>query len=201
MIDASDFVAGALSLDFINTVGGTRAGAHIDRLETYRDLLDWAVMGRAMTRASADRLAAHAADEPVVAEKVLAAAKAFREALYAIFATKAHGYAAPQPALDLVNAWIGKGLSHARLVREDEGFAWGWDGADTPDAPLWAIARDAGELLTGGPLDRVTECASDTCGWLFLDSTKNRSRRWCDMRGCGNRDKVRRYRAKPAAGP
>jgi predicted RNA-binding Zn ribbon-like protein len=195
MIDASEFVAGALCLDFINTVGGTRTGTYTDRLETYGDLLEWAVVGRVLTRANVGRLAAHAADEPVVAEKVLAAAKALREALHGIFAARAHEEATPKAALDLVNAWIGVALSHVRLVREGEGFAWGWDGADAPDAPLWAIARDASELLTRGPLDRLTECASDTCGWLFLDSTKNHSRRWCDMRGCGNRDKVRRYRA------
>src|SRR5271156_2908653 len=82
MIDASEFVAGALCLDFINTVGGTRTGAYTDRLESYGDLLEWAVVGRALTRASAGRLAPHAADEPVVAEKVLAAAKALREALH-----------------------------------------------------------------------------------------------------------------------
>lgn len=195
MIDASEFVAGALSLDFINTVGGTRAGAYSDKLESYGDLLDWAVLGGAMSRASADRLASHAAAEPVVAEKVLAAAKAFREALHAVFEAQTHQHAVPKPALDLVNAWIGEALSHARIVRKGESFTWGWDGADAPDTPLWAIARDAADLLTNGRLDRLTECASDTCGWLFLDSTKNHSRRWCDMRGCGNRDKVRRYRA------
>ena len=143
MIDASEFVAGALCLDFINTVGGTRTGAYTDKLETYGDLLEWAVVGHALTRASAGRLAAHAADEPVVAEKVLAAAKALREALHGIFAARAHEEATPKAALDLVNAWIGEALSHARLVREGEGFAWGWDGADAPDAPLWAVARDA----------------------------------------------------------
>jgi predicted RNA-binding Zn ribbon-like protein len=79
-----------------------------------------------------------------------------------------------------------------------EQYVWGWDAADALDAPLWAVARDAGELLTKGPLERLTECASDTCGWYFLDTTKNHSRRWCDMKGCGNRDKVRRYRSKPA---
>jgi predicted RNA-binding Zn ribbon-like protein len=198
MIDASEFVAGALCLDFINTVGGTRAGVHTDKLETYGDLLDWAVLGGALTRADAARLGRYAADEPDTAGKVLMAAKAFREALHAVFAAQASQDVAPKPALDLVNAWIGQSLAHARLVvREGEGFAWGWDRADAPDAPLWAIARDAGELLTKGPLDRLTECASDTCGWLFLDSTKNHSRRWCDMRGCGNRDKVRRYRQRP----
>ncbi|HEV2391667.1 MAG TPA: CGNR zinc finger domain-containing protein [Verrucomicrobiae bacterium] len=43
-------------------------------------------------------------------------------------------------------------------------------------------------------------CQGDTCGWLFVDSSKNHSRRWCDMRDCGNRAKARRHRAKSVLG-
>ena len=197
MIDASDFVAGALSLDFLNTVGGIRSGAHQDKLETYRDLLDWAVLARGLTKPDADRLAALAERDPAQAAKELAAAKAFREALHAVFSAHMHSGAAPKGAVAHVNAEIGRALSHARLARDGEHYVWTWDAIDALDAPLWAVARDAGELLTKGPLERLTECASDTCGWFFLDTTKNRSRRWCDMKGCGNRDKVRRYRSKP----
>jgi predicted RNA-binding Zn ribbon-like protein len=197
MIDASEFVAGALSLDFLNTVGGIRSGAHQDKLETYGDLLDWAVLGGGFAKAEADRLAVEADRDPSGAAKTLATAKAFREALHAVFEALLHGHAAPQDAVALVNAEIGRALSHARLVRQGEHYVWGFDAADALDAPLWAVARDAGELLTKGPLERLAECASDTCGWFFLDTTKNRSRRWCDMKGCGNRDKVRRYRSKP----
>jgi predicted RNA-binding Zn ribbon-like protein len=197
MIDASEFVAGALSLDFLNTVGGVRSGPYQDKLETYGDLLDWAVLGRGLTKPEADRLAALAKHDPARAAKELGEAKAFREALHAVFSAHMHGHAAPKDAVARVNADIGRALSHARLVREGEQYVWGWDTADALDAPLWAVARDAGELLTKGPLERLAECASDTCGWFFLDTTKNRSRRWCDMKGCGNRDKVRRYRSKP----
>ena len=197
MIDATEFVAGALSLDFLNTVGGIRSGPHQDKLETYGDLLDWAVLGHGLTKPEADRLAALAERDPAGAAKELAEAKAFREALHTVFSAHMHGHAAPKDAVARVNAEIGRSLSHARLTQKGEHYAWGWDAADVLDAPLWAVARDAGELLTKGPLERLTECASDTCGWFFLDTTKNRSRRWCDMKGCGNRDKVRRYRSKP----
>src|SRR5271168_5353707 len=117
MIDASEFVAGALSLDFINTVGGTRVGAHTDKLETYGDLLDWAVLGGALTRERAHRLASQAAREPIFTERQLAEAKAFREALHAIFSAQANHRAAPLSAIDRVNAKVGEALSHARLVQ------------------------------------------------------------------------------------
>jgi predicted RNA-binding Zn ribbon-like protein len=197
MVDPSEFVAGALSLDFLNTVGGIRSGPHQDKLETYGDLLDWAVLGGGLTKPEADRLAALAERDPARAHKELAEAKAFREALHTVFSAHLHRHTAPKDVVTRVNAEIGRAFSHARLRHEGDHYAWTWDDTDALDAPLWAVARDAGELLTKGPLEHLTECASDTCGWFFLDTTKNHSRRWCDMKGCGNRDKVRRYRSKP----
>ncbi|MGQ9734572.1 MAG: CGNR zinc finger domain-containing protein [Candidatus Bipolaricaulia bacterium] len=56
-----------------------------------------------------------------------------------------------------------------------------------------ALARSATEIPILEDLQRVGECADPRCGWLFLDRSRNRTRRWCDMKGCGNRAKVRRY--------
>ena len=62
---------------------------------------------------------------------------------------------------------------------------------------LWPVVQSAVDLMTSPELDRVGQCADDRgCGWLFVDTTKNRSRRWCDMRDCGNRAKARRHYAK-----
>jgi predicted RNA-binding Zn ribbon-like protein len=66
---------------------------------------------------------------------------------------------------------------------------------------LWPVSWSAAELLTHGPLDRIRECPGQgNCGWLFLDVSKNASRRWCDMRVCGNRAKARRHHARVQAG-
>jgi predicted RNA-binding Zn ribbon-like protein len=89
-------------------------------------------------------------------------------------------------------------------------FGWVWVGIeDDLTGFLWPVARAAAELLTSGQVVRLRECAGDPCGWLFLDLSKNGSRRWCDMADCGNRAKARRYRerkkksasAAGAAGP
>ena len=67
------------------------------------------------------------------------------------------------------------------------------------DQMLWPIIRSAAELLTSDKLDRVCECPGENCGWLFIDMSRNRSRRWCDMKDCGNRAKARRHYRKTKA--
>ena len=83
--------------------------------------------------------------------------------------------------------------THARIVSTKEGFKWDWSEELALDRMLWFIARSAADLLTSGNLDRVRQCGDEECGWLFIDTTKNRSRRWCDMTDCGNRAKARRH--------
>jgi predicted RNA-binding Zn ribbon-like protein len=81
-----------------------------------------------------------------------------------------------------------------RADGDEAAFAWTWaEPASRLDAPLWPLVRQAAELLVGADLKRVRECAASDCRWLFLDTSKNHSRRWCDMKSCGNRAKVRRF--------
>jgi predicted RNA-binding Zn ribbon-like protein len=56
------------------------------------------------------------------------------------------------------------------------------------------VARSAAELLQSEELGRVRRCDGEDCRWLFLDTSRSRNRRWCDMADCGNTAKVRRYR-------
>src|SRR5690606_34555848 len=70
---------------------------------------------------------------------------------------------------------------------------FGWPESNALDQVLWPVAVSAAELLTSADRERVKECAADTCNWLFLDMSRNRSRRWCDMKECGNRAKARRF--------
>ncbi len=196
MIEAADFVGGSPALDFLNTVGGVRSGAHNEKLETYADLLQWAETGGALTRSDTAKLAAAAREHPDAAARVLKRAKVFREALHNVIAGLMRGRPAAKADLAVVNDEIGVALGHAVLRKVADGYEWGWALLpDALDAPLWTVAKAAGELLTSDAHARLRECASDTCGWIFLDLSKNHSRRWCDMKGCGNREKVRRYRA------
>ncbi|MBI4413448.1 MAG: CGNR zinc finger domain-containing protein, partial [candidate division NC10 bacterium] len=80
-------------------------------------------------------------------------------------------------------------------------FAWRWTGdGQRLDRMLWAVTRSAADLLTSGELAAVRECEAETCAWLFMDRSRNRSRRWCDMKACGNRAKARRHYERKKAG-
>jgi predicted RNA-binding Zn ribbon-like protein len=200
MIGFDDFVGGAPALDFVNTVGGIRTGAHTEKLQSYDDLVQWAVLAGMFGRKEADSLLAQGRDGPSAADQALLRAKNFREALHRVLAARLKGKAVPVDALDCVNAEIGRAMAHARLKKTGDGYAWAWRiGPGELDAPLWIAARSAAELLTTRDIDRLRECESETCGWYFLDLSKNRSRRWCAMKGCGNRAKLRRYRSAKSA--
>jgi predicted RNA-binding Zn ribbon-like protein len=175
--------------------GYARAGVAPDKLDTYAVLLQWGVLAGTLSKERARRLVAMSVAHPSSAARMLHRTKRLREALHGVFHPAAHSHGPVKGALEFVNAEIGNALSHARIASGGRDFTWDWTDENPLDFPLWDIARDAGDLLASERLVRLRECEGDTCGWLFLNLTKNGSRRWCDMKGCGNRAKVRRYRA------
>jgi predicted RNA-binding Zn ribbon-like protein len=190
-----DFIGGNPALDFVNTVGGWREeGFEREYLDSYSHLLAWSKQAGLLTAQQADHLFALARKRPQEAEQVLDGARKLRETSYRIFLAQATGKPARQTDLDALNDVLGEVMCHARVVATSEGYAWGWEASkDALDRMIWPVARAAADLLTSSELERVRQCAGDTCGWLFLDTTKNRSRHWCDMRDCGNRAKARRH--------
>ena len=188
-----------LCLDFANTANWHASPQMVEELKTYDDLIAWAEQTGLLTAARAQRLRREAARRPEEAAAALGRAQTVREAIYHLLSAQAHGRAADKRDLAMLNAALAQALAHARLSLTPEGFAWDWSGADAADLEqmLWPVVQSAVDLLTSPELDRVGECADDRgCGWLFVDMTKNRSRRWCDMRDCGNRAKARRHYAK-----
>lgn len=198
---APDSAGIGLCLDFANTVS-PHDGAHVDdRLRAYADLLAWGQEAGILTDEGARNLAAAAA-RPAETAAVLAAAIALREAIYRVLSAVAGGRAPADDDLATLNDALARAAPHQRVVPTDGGFAWAWAGdADALDRVLWPVARSAADLLTSARLDRLRECAGEDCNWLFLDLSRNRSRRWCDMKECGNRAKARRfYQRRRASG-
>jgi predicted RNA-binding Zn ribbon-like protein len=184
---------GRACLDFANTLGSSAAS--IDHLNDYSDLVAFAAQSGLITPVDAERLRAQGKLEPVVAAGVLRRAKRVRAAVRAIFSKVAAGKQPFEAELAPLNSELAATLSHARVVPTDDGqgHRWGWVGRNI-DAPLWPITRSAADLLTSEEERAlVRECGADDCAWLFMDTTRNRSRQWCSMQGCGNREKARRH--------
>jgi predicted RNA-binding Zn ribbon-like protein len=187
-------LGGRLSLDFVNTADWHASDHPVEFLTSYSDLVAWSQHVGILADHQAQRLLKEAARRPVDATAVLERAIALREAIYRIFSAISHER--PPQAADLAtfNAELSRALAQSRIVSTAEGFDWDWAGAgEALDGMLWPVVHDAAGLLTSEELDRVGQCADDRCGWLFLDTSRNRSRRWCSMENCGNRAKARRY--------
>jgi predicted RNA-binding Zn ribbon-like protein len=194
-----DFCGGDLAIDFTNTVG-SRGASRDEHLNLYGDVLAWADARRALPRAELQRLAAEADQSPGRARDALAALVKLREGLYRVIGVAADGRAARPADLAVVNDAVARVYRGAALAPHAGRLALTFDAAVDPHSladPIAApIVRAAVALLTSDAAARVRRCADDECGWLFLDTTRSRTRRWCDMAVCGNRAKVRRFRAR-----
>jgi predicted RNA-binding Zn ribbon-like protein len=194
--------AGRLCLNFANTADWHASENPVECLNEYRDLITWGRRTETLTEAEARRLLKEAAARPAEAGRTLREAVELREALYDIFVAQARGEPPAPEALGVLNRFLARALSQARLRPNEEGFAWDWEGAEAAlDRMLWPVAKSAADLLTSEERERVGQCADDRgCGYLFLDLSRNRSRRWCDMKDCGNRAKARRHYRRQRAG-
>ncbi len=193
-------VGGRWCLDFANTVGWRGEENARDRLKEYADLVWWGLHAEALTPAEAEPLFAVARAKPEAAAEVFSRAIELREAVYRIFSAEAAGEPRAPADLAILNRELARAMSRARLTAGRGKCDWEWEETGEPDRVLWPVARSAAELLTSDELERVKECAGDDCGWLYVDTSKNRSRRWCDMKDCGNRAKVRRHYVRHKGG-
>ena len=191
-------VGGELCLDFANTVGG-RSGLEIigEKINTYDDLLVWSVRAGALQKKDADKIAEFSKKVPDKASDIVRRAIQFREVIYRIFRTAIEQESPKRGDLEILNEEIRKARGHEILERTKDTYRMVPKSTDrTLDAMFWPIAISAAELLTEGDLKRLRQCDGENCSWLFVDTSKNNSRQWCDMGDCGNRAKVRRFRSR-----
>jgi predicted RNA-binding Zn ribbon-like protein len=182
-------IGGAPCLNFANTSSGRGTPLLQEHLRSYDLLLAWSEHAGVLSRAERQRLARLAARRPRAAALVLR--RGWPRA------GRAHDASPPAPELAVINRELAAAMAQACLRPAEGGFALDW--AATPaalDSVLRPLVRSAATLLLGPQHDRVKQCPGHGCGWLFLDLTKNRNRRWCEMEICGSRNKVRRYRER-----
>lgn len=193
-----ELTGGNLCLDLANTLDSRPTTQPRELLLDFEDLVSWGVQTGAITGPMGRTLRQQARRNPQGAKQALGNARKVREDVFRIFSALAAGHAAPDKALEGLNAAVSKAFSSRRLKAVGSGMGWDWP-ESVPhrlDRVLWPAVASAAELLTSDDLSRVRECEEERCAWLFLDRSKNRSRRWCDMTVCGNRAKARRHYAR-----
>jgi predicted RNA-binding Zn ribbon-like protein len=160
-------------------------------------LVEFARSAATLSRPEARRLSEEATRQPARAATVLRRAIALREAIWRVFDAFAKSARAEAADFATIHEEELAAIKHARFEQSGSDVADQWSDELSLDRPLWDIARAAAELLRS-KVDRarVRECGSDTCEWLFIDRSRNHSRRWCDMNDCGNAAKVRRFRQR-----
>ena len=193
--------SGWLCLDFTNTVDWRESSHPEDKLTDYPRLIEWCQKVGIVSPDEAGRLLEEYAKVPNKGDKIFQRAIDFREALYHILLDNVK-HVTPKPSdLTVINKEVKDKLSHSKLIPMENGYTWTRDlGVGNQSFLLWPIVKSTVDLMTSDSLERVGHCADEKgCGWLFWDSSRNRSRRWCDMSDCGNRAKARRYYKKAAA--
>jgi predicted RNA-binding Zn ribbon-like protein len=197
--DAKPFelIAGHVALDLVNTLDDRflETGAN-ELLASYDDLLRFAAQSELLAARQVKKLKraeASQAERALVLSQVRQLRESLAEAAYAQVA----GEEISDECLARLEEHFKQAGSHRHLAQEQSQITWSWRGLGREiAAPWWLLAQAASELMLSGHAARLRSCSSDTCRWLFLDTSKNHTRRWCDMRVCGNRMKARRFQAR-----
>jgi|ERR671934_433257 predicted RNA-binding Zn ribbon-like protein len=188
---------GALCLDFVNTLSWRRSTHPIERLRTFSDLVAWARQAGVISRERERDLNIDAAAHPRRSLRTMVAARELRETTFATFAAISEGRRPAANGLRAMEGWIQGAVAHGRLVPSRGRYRWE-PSADADGLPsiLWRVALSADALLASEDANRIGQCSGRDCRWLWIDRTRNLSRRWCDMAVCGNRAKARRHYAR-----
>jgi predicted RNA-binding Zn ribbon-like protein len=186
-----------LALDFTNTSSGRGHHAHLEHLRTAENVVAWARHAKVLAQGDGEWMFSALAADEGLAMRFLKRALALREIIYALGVEVAARRRAPPDSVEALAHIHAACIAKARLTPHGAGFVWSWAPQEAPiEAVLGPIALSALTLLTQADLSRIKQCQGDHCGWLFLDTTKNKSRRWCEMEVCGNRAKQKRHQSR-----
>ena len=190
--------SGHPSLEFTNTVNNHASEQPGETLFKYEDVLTWAGRVGLLREDQVGSLTRQAARQPEEAARVFGAVLELREVLYRIVVAQTKGKSPPKQDLTILNSVLSQLTGGAGVAYHRDRFEWQWNFDENAlEAPLWILALSAVDLMISEYYERVGQCADeDGCGWLFVDTSKNHSRRWCDINDCGNRAKQRRYQKR-----
>jgi predicted RNA-binding Zn ribbon-like protein len=188
-------LAGHPALELVNTLDLRFSTDAEDLVPTYGDVLRLTTQLQLLTEQQARKLARSVDAQD--AQRVLAGTVEVREALASVFYGRIEGGKPPARQLEILEKHFHTAAQHLSLKAGESHLIWSWSSAEQyPEIPLWKLAQAASDLLVSSDAELVKDCGDPTCRWLFLDVSKNHTRRWCDMKTCGNRMKARRHQAR-----
>ncbi len=190
-------VAGHVVLDFVNTLDNRFAeDGPEELLPSYGELARFLVQAGCLSVEQCQKLKRLAGRAEEEAAGVLARAVGLREALARVMYGLVEGKGAAARDLAALEKYFHEANGARVLIEAGDRLRWRWRNMTDLETPVRLMASAAEELLLTDQAALLRSCASDTCRWLFLDTSKNHTRRWCDMKLCGNRSKARRFRAR-----
>lgn len=189
------YIGGDASLDLVNTVDWTARGLANERLSGFASLTRWAEGAGVLSRPDAARLRRAGAERPQEAQATYDAALRLRWVLQRLFAAIAAGRRA-DPSWAEFNELLGEALRWLRVAPAAKGggvAGWDWQGrGEVPASVLWPVVWSAAILVASEEARSIRVCAGPECGWMYVDRSRNRLRRWCRMETCGTQEKSRR---------
>ena len=189
------FLGGNLSLDFVNTVHDRHEDPLRNLLKNYLDLVIWVYFATAINNSQKERLLQKGRENQLKANQIYRDSLQLREAFYDFIVNTINRNEVSQVNMQLINQWYSRASSSLELTRLDDRFVLDWEaGSFELESILWPIVRAFVNLVISEDRNRIKQCFN--CGYLFIDNSKNKSRRWCSMEICGNRVKARRYARK-----
>lgn len=190
-----ELIAGHPALDLVNTLDWRfRDTGPEELLSSYDDLLRFSAQAEILSHKQIRQMVRAATQADCAA--ALVACRELREALAEILYAAVDSQTPPASPLKTLESYYRQARDRQRLVWSGSRLAWEWPPSELgPDLPVWILSLSAARLLLSTDMQRLRACEKSDCRWLFLDTSKNHSRRWCDMKICGNRIKARRFKA------
>ena len=199
-----EWSSGALCLDFLETMEDDHpyVSGHAERLTSFSDLVRWCRDAELLSSKNAEALIEEASGRPRETDKALEWSLALRTNIKGIFCAIAKKSQPKDTHLAGLNSALSRVVSRSRIVPDDGGFTWVYKETENAlDRIAWPVVWSATELLTSEDRHLVKQCRSSSCSALFIDTSKNHTRRWCDMTTCGNREKARQHYLKEKSKP
>jgi predicted RNA-binding Zn ribbon-like protein len=186
-----------LCLNYANTLSWRGSDRPAEKLHGLADILRWTEHSGVVRPAATEKLRRWSRNHQAEAAEVFAEAITIREVVFRIFSAIAVGASVQAKDFVVLKAVLAKTPPRSQLARLGRHCGW-WveQGQPSVAGVLAPVLWSAGDLMLNAESRPIRRCANQECLWLFIDQSKNSTRRWCDMNACGNRAKARRHYAK-----